>query len=95
MLARRLVEERLAACASVLPGLRSTWRWDGAIQEGDEVLLLAKTSAARFDALAARIVELHPYSVPAVVAVEVAAGLPAYLAWVDAETRGADPVPAP
>lgn len=94
MLARRLVEERLAACASVLPGLRSTYRWEGRIEETGEVLLLAKTGRDRFDALAARIVELHPYDLPEVVAVEAAAGLPAYLAWVEAETAGVDPAAA-
>lgn len=94
MLARRLVEERLAACASVLPGLRSTYRWEGRIEEAGEVLLLAKTRRELFDALAARVVELHPYDLPEVVAVEAAAGLPAYLAWVEAETLATDPAAA-
>lgn len=88
-IARHLVEERLAACASVTPGLHSTYRWNGRIEEADEVLLVAKTRRDLFDALAARVAELHPYALPEVVAVEVAAGLPAYLQWVAAETAAA------
>lgn len=92
-LARHLVEERLAACVSVLPGIRSIYRWEGRIEDAAEVLLLVKTTRARFDALAARITELHPHDVPEVVAIDVAAGLPAYLDWVEAETVPATTAP--
>lgn len=84
-----LVAERLAACVSVLPGMVSTYRWQGAVERADEVLLIAKTVAARREALQARLVELHPYELPEVIAVEAAA-LPAYLEWIVRET-GADP----
>ncbi len=80
---RVLVEERLAACVNVVPGVRSVYRWQGAIETADEALLLIKTTAAAFDALAARVRALHPYSLPEVVALPLAAGLAAYLAWVD------------
>lgn len=86
-LARILVEERLAACVSLLPGAVSTYRWQGRVEQAAEVQLLAKTPADRRDALMARLAELHPYELPEILAVETAAGLPAYLDWVTAETR--------
>lgn len=91
-LARALVGERLAACVNVLPGLRSTYRWDGAIEQADEVLLLAKTTHARLPACIDRLQALHPYELPEVIAVEAAGGLAPYLAWVADETRP-DPTP--
>ena len=81
-LAEALVGERLAACANILPGLRSVYRWQGAIQRDAETLLLIKTTADRYPALQARLPELHPYELPELVAVEVADGLPGYLRWV-------------
>ncbi|MCP1582881.1 divalent-cation tolerance protein CutA [Pseudoxanthomonas mexicana] len=86
-LARILVEERLAACVSLLPGGVSTYRWQGRVEQATEVQLLAKTPADRRDALMARLAELHPYELPEILAVETAAGMPAYLDWVTAETR--------
>jgi periplasmic divalent cation tolerance protein len=86
-LARTLVEERLAACVNLLPGVVSTYRWQGEIEQATEVQLLAKTTADRRDALMARLADLHPYELPEILAVETAAGLPAYLDWVAAETR--------
>jgi periplasmic divalent cation tolerance protein len=85
-IARILVTERLAACVNRLPGVQSTYRWQGAIEQADEVLLLIKTTADRLDAMTARLRELHPYELPELLAVEVSAGLPAYLDWVAAET---------
>ena len=83
--------ERLAACVQVLPGMTSVYRWQGKLERADEVLLLAKTTRDRLDALTARIVELHPYELPEVVAVDVFGGLPGYLAWIADETHpGAD-----
>lgn len=85
-IALALVEERLAACVNQLPGVRSTYRWQGSVEQADEVLLLIKTTADRLDALTARLRRLHPYELPELIAVEVRAGLPAYLDWVAAET---------
>lgn len=79
---RALVEERLAACANLLPGMTSVYRWQGAVEEASELVLIAKTRTALFDRLAARVVELHSYELPCVVALPVAAGLPAYLDWL-------------
>src|SRR5690606_31545021 len=75
-LATAVVEERLAACASVLPGMHSVYRWQGAVERADEVLLLAERMQA-----------LHPYDLPEVIAVQAAAGLPGYLGWVVEATR--------
>ena len=86
-LAEALVGEGLAACVNVVPGLHSVYRWQGAIERSDETLLLIKTTRAGLPALSARIVELHPYELPEVVAVEVAGGLSAYLDWVEQESR--------
>jgi periplasmic divalent cation tolerance protein len=85
-LARTLVEERLAACGNVVPGLRSIYRWEGKVQEDAEALLLLKTTRARFEALRERILALHPYQVPEVIALPVEAGSATYLDWIAAET---------
>jgi len=81
-LATDLVQARLAACVSVLPAMRSVYRWQGAVEHAEEVLLLAKTTTERLPALTERLRELHPYELPEIVAVEAGAGLPAYLDWV-------------
>jgi periplasmic divalent cation tolerance protein len=84
-IAAALVDGRLAACVQRLP-IRSTYRWEGAVQHDDEVLLLVKTVAARFDDVAATVRELHSYDVPAITAVPIVRGTDDYLAWIDAET---------
>jgi periplasmic divalent cation tolerance protein len=89
MIARQLVERRLAACVNVLAPCHSVYEWQGEVCEESEVPLLIKTSAARYPAVEALIRELHPYELPEIVAVDIAAGLPAYLDWVEGQT--ADP----
>ena len=86
-LARTLVTERLAACGNVVPGVRSIYRWEGVVADEPEVLLVLKTTRARLEALRERVLALHPYQVPEVLALPVEAGSAAYLAWVAAETR--------
>jgi periplasmic divalent cation tolerance protein len=86
-LARALVEARLAACVQVLPGIVSTYRWEGAVERSREVLLLAKTWDDRLVALTEAIGARHPYAVPEIMALPAAGGLAAYLDWVHAETR--------
>ena len=88
-LAAGLVSERLAACVSVLPGMRSTYRWRGQLEQADEALLLIKTTRDRYPALQARLPALHPNELPELVAVEACDGLPAYLDWV---AEGSTPV---
>lgn len=81
-LARAVVEEGLAACGNLLPGVRSIYRWEGALCDEAEVLLIFKTATDRVEALRARVVALHPYTTPEVVAVDASAVHPPYLAWV-------------
>ena len=85
-LARALVEERLAACVNVVPGVRSFYRWQGAVEDAAELLLVAKTRADRAEALAARVKELHPYELPEVLTLPAAGGSAAYLDWVRTES---------
>lgn len=86
-LARKLLDERLVACANIVPGLRSLYWWEGAVQASDEVLLLLKARRADVDAVTERVRQLHPYEVPEVIAAEISGGLQAYLDWVSAETE--------
>jgi periplasmic divalent cation tolerance protein len=86
---RRLVEEGLAACVNLVPGVRSIYRWQGELHDDAEVLMIAKTRAALVGALAARVRALHPYDVPEVIALPVAAGSEPYLAWVRESARAA------
>lgn len=88
ILARRLVEERLAACVNRVAGLRSTYWWQGQVQEDAEVLLIAKTSASRVANLSARIQALHPYELPEVIALPVAGGAERYLDWIGQTVTG-------
>ena len=80
-----LVEERLAACANLVPGVSSVFRWKGEVSRETEVLVLLKTTAARLAALRRRLVELHPYEVPEVIALDIREGHGPYLEWVRAE----------
>lgn len=85
-IARTLVEERLAACVNVVPGVRSVYRYQGRIHEDVEALLIVKTRAERAGALEARVRALHPYELPEVLRLAAAGGSPPYLAWVLEET---------
>jgi periplasmic divalent cation tolerance protein len=86
-LARALVEERLAACVNLVPGVTSIYRWEGALHEDAEWLLVAKTTQDRLAALAERLAVLHPYALPELVALAPSGGSERYLSWVRAETR--------
>jgi periplasmic divalent cation tolerance protein len=83
-LADALVGEGLAACVNRLPGISSTYRWQGKLVTDSEELLLIKTTETRFAALKQRLLALHPYELPELIAVPVAQGHPAYLDWVRA-----------
>lgn len=86
-IAAALVDERLAACVNILPGVRSVYRWQDQVERAEEVLLLVKTMPDHFHRLKARLLELHPYELPEVIAVETDFAHPDYLLWVAAQTR--------
>jgi len=85
-IAETLVQERLAACANLVPGLLSTYRWQGKIEQEPEELLIIKTRETLVERLIARVRELHSYQVPEIIALPVLAGSQAYLDWVTQET---------
>jgi periplasmic divalent cation tolerance protein len=84
-IARRLIEIRAAACVNVLAGVRSFYRWKGAIEDAGEWLLIIKTSRERFNSLRAELERLHSYEVPEIVALPLVDGAPNYLNWLEAE----------
>lgn len=84
-LVRALLDRRLVACGTVLPGARSIYRWQGAVEDARETVVLLKTVRERVGALEAAFVELHPYAVPELLALPVEAGLAAYVGWLAAE----------
>jgi periplasmic divalent cation tolerance protein len=83
-----LVEARLAAGVNMIPGAHSLYWWRGRIERADEIILIAKTMAARVEAATAAIVAAHPYETPAIVAFDIVAGSRPYLDWLRAEARG-------
>lgn len=86
-LATALVEARLAACANILPSVTSVYRWEGAVERAEEVLLVLKTGSDRVAELVEATVERHPYDVPEVLALPVAEGHGPYATWVRTETE--------
>jgi periplasmic divalent cation tolerance protein len=84
---RIVVEERLAACINILAPCRSIYRWQGKVEEADEVPAILKTTAGRADALVARIAGLHSYDVPCITVSPVPKVLADYAAWVEQECR--------
>ncbi len=86
-IADALIEQRLAACVSILAPCRSVYRWKDAVQHDEEHPVLVKTTTERYAALEAAIRASHPYELPEIIALPVERGLPAYLEWVAAETR--------
>jgi periplasmic divalent cation tolerance protein len=80
--ARAVVGERLAACASLVPRVRSIYRWQGAIQDDAETIAVIKTTHGQLAALAARIAALHSYDVPEIIALPIVGGHAPYLAWL-------------
>lgn len=85
-IARILVENGLAACVNLLPGIRSVYRWEGSIAEDEELLLIVKTKQSLFETLSDTVTQNHPYDVPEVIALPIVTGLKEYLSWMDEET---------
>jgi periplasmic divalent cation tolerance protein len=86
-IARALVEERLAACANVVPGVVSVYRWKGVVERENELMLVIKTTGERVEHLKARLLELHPYELPEVVVIPIVGGHQAYLDWLAEQVR--------
>lgn len=82
--ARALVEEKLAACGTILPGARSIYAWEGKMEDVSEALVLFKTSGPAYARLEKRLLKLHPYDTPEIVALEAGAVSKAYSAWIAA-----------
>lgn len=85
-IAGRLVTEGLAACVNQIPGITSTYQWEGRLHRDSEILLMAKTTAERLRALEARVTALHPYELPEIIAIPVCGGSERYLAWLGHRT---------
>jgi periplasmic divalent cation tolerance protein len=86
MIARRLVEDRLAACVSIVPQVRSLFWWENKVSEEEEVLLIVKTRRSRFGALGLRVKALHSYSIPEIIALPIVEGSASYIQWIDEST---------
>ncbi|MEO8043702.1 MAG: divalent-cation tolerance protein CutA [Spartobacteria bacterium] len=85
---RQLVEEKCAACANLLPSVESIYWWEGKVENGNETLVLFKTTPDRYEALETTLRQLHPYEVPEIIAFRVEQGLPEYLRWVSENCPG-------
>lgn len=85
--AQAVVERRLAACVQVVGPVTSVYQWQGVVETSREWQCVMKTSGARYNELAQAVAELHPYEVPELIATEIIAGSPAYLAWITQETK--------
>jgi uncharacterized protein involved in tolerance to divalent cations len=86
-IASALLKEKLAACVNMISGVKSTFRWKGQICAEDEVLLIAKTKDILFESLKKRVLELHSYEVPEIIALPILAGFEKYLDWMKKETQ--------
>jgi len=84
-IANTLVDEELAACVNIIPGVRSVYIWEGQRTTSQEHLLLIKSMASDYEAIEETILELHPYELPEIIAVSISAGLPDYLDWLGVE----------
>ena len=82
-----LIEQQLAACVNRVPGVKSWYRWEGRLQQDEEVLLLVKTTQSRFAEVEAAIRRLHPAAVPEIIGVPIVAGSTDYLNWLESSTR--------
>ena len=89
-LARRVIDERLAACVNVISSVRSFYRWKGAIEDAAEWLLIIKSTRDKFDALRTALESAHTYELPEVIAIPIVDGSPNYLSWIERELQPAE-----
>ncbi len=89
-LARRVIDDRLAACVNVLSPVRSFYRWKGKVEDSAEWLLIIKSSREKFDGLRAALESAHTYEVPEVIAIPIVDGAPNYLSWIERELQTAE-----
>jgi periplasmic divalent cation tolerance protein len=87
-LATETVQARLAACVNIVPAVRSIYWWQGKVTADEESLLIIKTTASRYAELESAIVQHHPYDVPEILQIPIAAGSQSYLAWLEAVVQG-------
>lgn len=87
VIAHALVEARLAACANIIDGITSVYRWQGKVQQDSEAAMIIKTRAELVEAVIEKVKALHSYSVPCVVSLPILAGNPAFLEWIGEETK--------
>jgi periplasmic divalent cation tolerance protein len=86
-IARHLVENRLAACVNILPEVHSTYHWEGEVHSDTESLLMVKTTTQLFEAVSSTVREIHPYSVPEIIALPITAAYDGYLRWISEQTK--------
>jgi periplasmic divalent cation tolerance protein len=82
-ISNKLVEDKKAACCNIVPAITSVYFWENQLQQEEEQLLIIKTRAEHYDSLQKRVMELHPYTVPEIIAIPIIHGNPEYLNWVD------------
>ena len=87
-IATAVVADRLAACANIIPGMKSVYRWEGRVEAANETILILKTRASLFKEVETRVKQLHSATTPCIVALPVTSGSDAFLQWVLTETRG-------
>ncbi|MDI9609049.1 MAG: divalent-cation tolerance protein CutA [Candidatus Verstraetearchaeota archaeon] len=86
-IARRLVEEKLAACVNIIPSVRSVYRWKDRVEESTELMLVVKTEQRVFEKMKRRVLELHSYELPEIIALNISEGLEGYLDWINANVE--------
>lgn len=84
---RVLLDERLAACVNILSPVQSLYNWNGTVEENTEIVMIAKSRSALFDALSARVKALHSYTNPCIVALPISQGAPDFLQWIASTTK--------